>query len=208
MRQSLPSKYILELLVTIACLSLVSSVSAQPSQALIEDWRAADYNFNSTMLDNDRDGNVYVLGDTPATNILSIKKFSVGGNLLWQTTYDPLDSLRGAWITVDTGGNVIVLASIVRALDGEPHGWLTLKYDTNGNLLWANSLPGPFRGAIRVEVDALNNIYVAGYMWLTNASANTTHDSVLIKYSPSGSTLWTKVFDINGAINKPQSMNI
>ena len=208
MRHSLPSKYIFHLLVTIAWLGLVSSAFAQSSQALIENWRAADYNFNSTMLDNDPDGNVYVVGDTPATNILVIKKFSVTGNLLWQTIYDPLDSLRGAWMTVDNAGNVIVLASIVRALDGEPHGWLTIKYDTNGKLLWANSLPGPFRGAIRVEVDAHNNIYVAGYMWLTNASANTTHDSVLIKYSPSGTTLWTAVFDNNGAIDKPHAMNI
>ena len=64
MRQSLPSKYIFQLLVTIAWLSLGSSVSAQPSQALIENWRAPDYNFNSTMLDNDLDGNVYVVGDT------------------------------------------------------------------------------------------------------------------------------------------------
>jgi hypothetical protein len=208
MRYSLRSKYFFHLLVTIAWLSLVSSVFAQPSQAVIENWRAADYNFNSTMLDNDRDGNVYVLGDTPATNILVIKKFSVAGKLLWQTTYDPLDSLRGAWMTVDGAGNVIVLASIIRAVDGEPHGWLTIKYDTNGNFLWANSLPGPFRGAIRVEVDADDNIYVAGYMWLTNASANTTHDSVLIKYSPSGTTLWTAVFDNNGAIDKPHAMNI
>src|SRR5688572_487564 len=120
MRQSLPSKYIFQLLVTIAWLSLVSSVSAHPSPALIENWRAADYNFNSTMLDDDLEGNVYVLGDTPATNILVIKKFSVAGTLLWQTTYDPSDSLRGAWITVDSSGNAIVLASIVRALDGEP----------------------------------------------------------------------------------------
>src|SRR5688500_1264176 len=134
MRQSLPSKYIFLLFVTIACLSLVSSVSAQPSQALIENWRAADFNFNSTMLDNDAEGNVYVLGDTPATNILVIKKFSVAGNLLWQTTYDPVDSLRGAWITVDSGGNAIVLASIGRAIDAEPHGWLPITYASTSKL--------------------------------------------------------------------------
>ena len=42
---------------------------------------------------------------------------------------------------------------------------------------------GPFRGAIRVEVDAQDNIYVAGYMWLTERDpADTTHDSVFFKY--------------------------
>ena len=46
------------------------------------------------------------------------------------------------------------------------------------------SLPGPFYYASRVEVDASNNIYVTGSMWLTNPVGDTTHDSVLIKYSP------------------------
>lgn len=88
----------------------------------------------------------------------------------------------------------------------QPAGWLTLKYDTNGGLLWAQGLPGPFRDARRVAVDANDAIYVAGRMWLTNPSANTTHDSVLIKYSPGGATLWTAVFDDNSAVDEPYSL--
>ncbi len=190
------------------CFLALTPVSAQPTQALNEDWRLSDYSFNSSMLDTDQNDNVYILGSTPASNILTIKKFNAAGTLLWQTTYDPVEALSGVWIAVDGNGNPVVLANIVRSLDGQPNGWLTLKYDLNGNLLWANSLPGPFRGAARVEVDANNNIYVAGYMWLTNASGNTTHDSVLIKYSPSGTTLWNAVFDNNSAVDQAYSMVI
>jgi hypothetical protein len=177
----------------------LTSVSAQPTQALIEDWRNSDYVFTSNMLDTDSNDNVYILGDSVATRVLVIKKFNAAGTLLWQTTYDPAESLSGVWIAVDGEGNAVVQANTVRSLDGQPTGWLTLKYDTNGNLLWANSLPGAFSGSVRVEVDASNNIYVAGYVW---------NDSVLIKYSPTGSTLWTDTFDNNGAIDKAFSMVI
>jgi hypothetical protein len=179
--------------------AVLAPVAAQPTQALTEDWRATDFNFTSSMMDTDSNDNVYVLGDSVATRILIIKKFNAAGTLLWQTTYDPIDALSGVWIAVDGNGNAVVQANLVRASTGQPNGWLTLKYDTNGNLLWVNSLPGIISGSVRVEVDANNNIYVAGY---------SLYDAVLIKYSPAGTTLWTAVFDNNGAIDAPSSMVI
>jgi len=179
--------------------SVLAPVAAQPTQALTEDWRATDFNFLSNMMDTDSNDNVYILGDSVATRILIIKKFSAAGTLLWQTTYDPIDALSGVWIAVDGNGDAVVQANMVRASTGQPAGWLTLKYDTNGNLLWVNSLPGIISGSVRVEVDADNNIYVAGYR---------LYDAVLIKYSPAGTTLWTAVFDNNGAIDVPSSMAI
>jgi hypothetical protein len=119
--------------------------------------------------------------------------------LLWQTTYDPVEALRGVWIAADNAGNAIVSANIVRASDGQAHGLMTLKYDPNGNLLWANSLPGIYSGAVRAEVDASNNIYIAGF---------TFNDALLIKYSPSGATLWSATFDNNGAVDQAYSMAI
>ena len=97
---------------------------------------------------------------------------------------------------------------MISGSNADPSGWLTLKYDTNGALLWAKALPGPFRDARRVAIDAGDNIYVAGRMWLTNPSANTTMDSVLIKYSPDGTTVWTAVFDSNSAVDEPYSLAI
>ncbi len=181
---------------------------AQPTPAVNEDWRDSDYAFNASMMDTDQNGNVFVLGDTAAGNYLQIKKFSPSGSLLWQTTYNPPERLVGTWMAVDSNGDAIMLASMVSGGNNTPSGWLTLKYDSNGNLLWLNSLPGPFYYASRVKVDNSNNIYVAGSMWLTNPFGDTTHDSVLIKYSPTGSTLWTAVFDNNGAVDRPTSLVI
>jgi len=192
----------------LASFSAFAPAFAQPTPALIEEWRTTDYGFSSRMIATEANHNIYVLGDTAVGDYLVIKKFSAAGVLLWQTTYDPAERLRGVWIAVDTNSNPVVLASMISGSSATPSGWLTLKYDTNGALLWANGLPGPFRDARRLAIDASNNIYVAGRMWLTNSSANTTHDSVLIKYSPGGTTLWTAVFDNNSAVDEPFSMVI
>jgi hypothetical protein len=202
---------LLHFAITFALLALLAGsalVSAQPNQALTVDWLVEDYNFASRMMDTDQGDNVFVVGDTAVGDYLVIKKFNAAGVLLWQTTYRPTERLRGVWIAADSAGNAIVLATIIQGSSDAPTGWVTLKYDGDGNLLWANSLPGPVWDARRVEVDSGNNIYVAGRMWLTNASGNTTYDSVLIKYSPDGATLWTKVFDDNSAMDEPFALVI
>ena len=202
MRKSPRFQNIIRFVVAIAFLAIFlgpATVSAQSTQALSEDWRTADFSFASSMMAADLNGNIYVLGDTVVGRYLVIKKFSAAGILLWQTTYDPVDTLGGVWIVVDGNGNAIVQANMVNARTGNPFGWVTLKYDTNGNLLWFKSASGMVAGSVRVGVDVNNNIYVAG---------SALNDSVLIKYSPSGTTLWTKVFDNNGAFDTPSSMVI
>ena len=178
-------------IVLIALLPSPIHAFAQPTQALTENWRNIDYGFNSKMLEIDNSGNAYVLGDTPATNVLNIKKFDPNGNVLWQNTYDdPTYNLSGVWIAVDGAGSAVVLANIVRSTDGQPNGWLTLKYDTNGNLLWVAPFPRAVSNGARVIVDMSGNIYVAG-------------TGVLTKYSPSGAVLWQ---DSSGNSGQPYSM--
>jgi hypothetical protein len=211
MHRFVPTKQVQYLAVIIAIaasLFMLASGSAQPTQALNEDWISTDYNFTSRMMDTDLNDNVVILGDTVVGDYLVIKKFNAAGSLLWQTTYDPTERLRGVWVAVDSGGNILSLATVVGGSNYTPSGWVILKYDPNGNLLWVNNLPGPFRDARRVEVDGSDQIYVAGRMWLTNASSNTTQDSVLIKYSPDGTMLWTSVFDNSSAIDEPYAMTI
>jgi hypothetical protein len=205
--------HIVHWVVTIALLLLFSgpgTVSAQLTRGVNEDWRNEDYSFSARMMATDRDDDIYVLGDTVVGDYLVIKKFSAAGALLWQTTYAPAERLRGVWIAVDHNNNPVVLASIIAGSNADPAGWLTLKYDTNGVLLWANSLPGPFSDARRAAIDVNDNIYVAGRMWATNSTGYISLDSVLIKYSPDGARLWTASFD-NGtgtAVDEPYSLAI
>jgi hypothetical protein len=211
MKKSARSRHIPYLAAAIALLTAFSALAvvyAQPNQAVTEDWRNSDYSFSSRMMDMDQNDNIYIVGDTVVGDYLIIKKFNPAGDLVWQTTYDPASRLRGVWIAVDNNNNPVVLASIISGSYGDPAGWLTLKYDTDGNLLWANSLSGAFSDARRVVVDGNNNIYVAGRMFMTNPNGNTTKDSVLIKYTPAGDTTWTAVFDNNGAVDEPFSMAI
>lgn len=191
--------YLTPVLTLLVLFFALKTVSAQPTQALNEDWRNTDYSFNSRMINTDANNNVYVLGDTPVGYYLTVKKFNSAGALLWQTTYNPVELLRGVWMAVDGNNNPVVLASILTNNGSDSAGWLILKYDTNGNLLWANNLPGVFRDARRLGIDTANNIYATGTM---------SFDSVLMKFSPSGTTLWTAVFDNNGAIDGPSSLRI
>ena len=203
-------KHILHLLVAITLLSLVPSVNAQPTQFLTEDWRDSDFNFSARMMASDAADNIYVLGDTVVGDFIVIKKFSATGVLLWQTSYNPAERLRGVWIAIDRNNNPAILAAIVTGSSADPAGWLTLKYDTNGTVLWSNSLPGPYSDPRRLAIDGSNNVFVAGRMWLNNSTANISLDSVLIKYSPNGATLWRASFD-NGngtAVDEPYSLVI
>ena len=78
------------------------TVSAQPTSALIEDWRNADFGFASRMMASDPNGSLYVVGDTTLGDYLVVKKLSAAGVLVWQATYDPAERLRGVWIAIDS----------------------------------------------------------------------------------------------------------
>jgi hypothetical protein len=86
---------------------------------------------------------------------------------------------------------------------------VTLKYDTNGNLLWTNIIDGAWASPARVVVDGQGNAYVAGTIWL-NSCAGTTQDFVTVKYSPSGQQLWLRQFDNNCQYTKdvPNSLAV
>jgi hypothetical protein len=168
-------------------------ISAQPSQALTENWRDTDFNYNGSMMETDTDGNAYVLGDNIATYVLNLRKYAANGMLLWQTTYDdPAYNLRGVRLALDNAKNVIVVGNTVSSSTGQPFGWKTIKYDTNGNLLWEHLIFKSFSGAARLNTDQAGNIYVVGTGTLT-------------KLSPSGTVLWQ---DDSGMIGQPYSMAI
>lgn len=136
----------------------------------------------------DADGNIYITGmsdrggtDLEGYDYVTIK-YDPEGNELWVARYDgPANGLDYPTdISLDAAGNIYVT--------GMSGNWglnmdiATVKYDPNGDELWAVTYDGP-RGdddePCAVAVDADGNVYVAG----ERVSGSTAEDYVLIKYS-------------------------
>jgi hypothetical protein len=182
---------------------------AQGTQAVVELWRAIDTDFIGVAMDlgpfDDvvEVGHTTILGDPIVT-----KKFDRDGRLLWERLYDPAERLRATWIAADRFDNVFVSGFSFTGSSPTPSGMLTLKYNAQGTLLWANRIAGPFAQAVRVETDANGNAYVAGRLWLSSPSGFVSHDFALVKYAPDGRRLWLRTFDNAGAVDDPTSLAI
>lgn len=150
-------------------------------------------------MDFDLENNVYVTGNTPGTSVLDYCtiKFSSQGDLLWQRTYNgPGNTWDGAnSIAVDSIGNAYVTGALGMHMYGYDASFDigTIKYDTNGNLLWmrnyGQSEIDTNEQGIAIEVDLFGNIVVAGKTTTTGApSYNMVWTT--IKYNPSGHVIW------------------
>jgi len=140
----------------------------------------------------DRDGNVYVAGSSQNgadTDYVTIK-YDSSGNVLWTKTYDTGGNDFSEGIAIDNNGNVYVTGYYNFNNWTATYAWLTIKYDTAGNLIWtATYHTGNFVYASGVTVDGNGNVYVTGF------SGSRPDALVTIKYDSSGNTIWSKSFD-------------
>lgn len=146
----------------------------------------------------DNAGNIFVTGYSKTlllfTNIITIK-YAPDGTQLWQAEYDGPAHLfdEGAKVVTDNAGNVYVTGFSYGLLSLSDY--ITLKYNNNGNLLWAaryNGSSNLFDEAADLKVDALGNVYVTG--------TATNHlipqrDYTTIKYNSSGVQQWAVSYD-------------
>jgi len=120
-------------------------------------------------------------------------KFNSDGDLIWYRTYQDAENYCGApdGVAIDKSDNIIITG---RSIFNRVWNWRTLKYDQNGDLLWAVE---QYRTscndyAYGVTSDQEDNIIVVGYV----DSLNTKWWPFIIKYTPDGDTLWTKKFQL------------
>lgn len=160
----------------------------------------------------DASGNVFVGGYTHnigESKDYTVAKFNQNGDTLWTRTYNSPsanESDRAFGLGLDGAGNVYLSGrSDNDASLASNDDILTVKWDANGNFLWAVRFNGTANGrdaGRAMKVTAAGDVYVAG------KTANATNsDYVLIKYNTSGAQQWVKTFD-GGADDDATTMAI
>jgi len=150
----------------------------------------------------DGDGNVYVTGysiNYGSSMDFATVKYDTNGNELWVRYYNGPSNRHdyATSIAVDSSGNVYVSGN---SRGGWPWDYATVKYDTNGNELWAKRYNGSgnsYDTVSDIAVDDAGNIFVTG----TGNDSTTGNDYTTIKYDTDGNELWLRQY--NGASNFP-----
>jgi uncharacterized delta-60 repeat protein len=162
-------------------------------------------------------GNVYVTGESDGESDYAYDyatvKYDTDGNELWVARYngpgDGVDIPHA--ISLDASGNVYVTGESEGS--GTYFDFATLKYDTDGNELWAARHNGPendyddrpgnsYDRAGAIAVDASGNIYVTGTIDWGNSERG---DYATIKYDTDGNELWVARY--NGPGNYTDDAN-
>lgn len=143
-------------------------------------------------------GNVYITGSSmepvaPLWFNLMTVKYAPNGTELWVRVYDGLPGYDdvGNALRVDSAGNVYVTGESDADL-------VTLKYDTNGNLLWEDRYTQGARSfGRRIEIAPDGAIYVMG--GVNYLASDPTDNYLTIRYLPDGTRDWVRLSD-NGIV--------
>ena len=144
----------------------------------------------ASAIDSYGHNSIYVTGTSDgggeSTDYLTIK-CDENGNLVWVRRYSGPE--KGSdWpcgITVDSYGNVCVAGTSEGA--GTQADFATVKYDSQGNQLWARTYGDhDWDQANALVVDSSGNVYVTGHL--------TPYGYATIKYDPDGKELWVRTY--------------
>ncbi len=145
----------------------------------------------------DTAANIYVCGSSQFHDTgkdFVIIKYDNTGNELWVRYYNgPANRDDEAiQIEVDCAGNVVA-AGTSQGLPGASD-YSTLKFDSDGELVWSARYSGPGENideARALAVDRNENVYVSG----GSIGDSTDYDFATVKYSGEGTELWTARYD-------------
>lgn len=148
----------------------------------------------------DNNGGIFITGsfydfNTGTGNDLMLLKYDLSGNQVWQKFYDFGNYEYGKLINIDSHSDIIVTG--FGTLPGQFPGWLTVKIDPYGNLLWykrfkANQAWEEFPNFTLIGPQ--NEIYVTGNVGVSYGGT-TYHGLQTVRYNSDGSNPW--VADVN-----------
>jgi Subtilase family/Secretion system C-terminal sorting domain len=167
----------------------------------------------------DASGNVYVTGTTynsaaQGYNYLLLK-LNPSGQIVWSVQYNGTGSGYdvASAICLDNNGDIIVTGSSQGTGSPLNLDYLTIKYNSSGNLVWSSryNYNGLFDLATALVVDNSNNVFVTG----SSATSINNADITTVKYSSTGTQSGIHRLAVQGssidkatAISKDNSGNI
>ncbi len=177
-----------------------SSVAAVVFQSWVATYNgtANDHDY-LTATAVDASGNVYVTGYAKQSASSSYDyvtiKYDPNGTQLWRAVYDSNFSKddQAYAIAIDASGNVYVTGS--SELDSGSGGldYLTVKYDTNGNQIWAKRYNGTANKddvACSIGLDKNGNVFVTG----SGKNSSSHYQFQTVKYDNAGNQVWAKTY--------------
>ena len=185
---------------SLTSLFFVFSFSTIQSQAKLE-WETRFTGINpvgndiGNVITVNNDGFIYVVGKTAGLSnfdYITIK-YSSEGDTIWTRTFNGAgngdDEILA--IEIDFQGNVYVTGSSMGG--GTLPDIVTLKYDSNGNLLFQKVYNNSALEEIGYDIvlDFFGNIYIGG---------SSQGNSIVIKYDNNGNFIWVRTYD-SGACN-------
>ena len=174
----------------------------------------------------DAAGNAYItggfsspaitFGTTTLTNSgdydIFIAKYDTNGNVIWAKSAGGTDADGGIGIVTDVAGNAYITGEFASSTITFGATTLTnsssvgnsdifiVKYDANGNALWAKSAGGAdYEWGCSVATDAAGNAYITGAFYSSTITFGTTSltnygigNIFIAKYDSNGNVLWAK----------------
>jgi hypothetical protein len=191
-------------------IALAPSLTALAVASVSQDWSATVSQWGSSslygaMVAVDDAGFLYVTGSYPFATIVTAK-YDQLGHQLWQREFDnPGTREQGSWVAVHPAGGAVVTGYTVSGdfSDSSTTGYVTIRYDAAGTVLWSDIVPATRGRAYRVEVDAQGNAYVIARAW------SGTDDMITVKYTASGQRAWTRALGYDAlSADRPSALAI
>lgn len=156
----------------------------------------------------DSNGNVFVTGSSYGSGTLdwATIKYASDGGVEWvrRVARDSFSDNEPSSLVLDKSGNVYVTGY---TFTNSSNSYTTVKYNSNGALLWISDYDGPASNDDRASAIAVDD---SGYVYVTGVStgSGTGADYATIKYAPDGATVWVARYSHAPGISADQARAI
>jgi hypothetical protein len=165
---------------------------ANGSLCWLHGWEGDVVSTGATALAIDKAGNAFVAGTSASgghADYLTFK-FDADGNPQWAVAYDgpAHDDDTPVGIVVDGAGSAYVLGQSDGASERD---WCTVKYDTDGNLVWLRRYDGTTHwtdNPCAIATDGATNVYVTG-----QSAEDPSRSMLTMKYARDGTSLTGRI---------------